>query len=98
MNTIKLSQQDITIVHKKEQINVNEMTQVTIPINLFMRMLQHMPTQTWQERREEFIETLRKEIIPKGYQTLLENELVLMDFIAECKEVESMYNSYNLDV
>ena len=98
MNTIKLSQQDITVAYKKEQINVNEMTQVTIPINLFMKMLQHMPTQTWQERREEFIETLRGEIIPKGYQTLLENELVLMDFIAECQEIKSMYDSYLYDI
>jgi hypothetical protein len=98
MNTIKLSKQDITVTYKKEQINVNEMTQVTIPINLFMKMLKHMPTQTWQERREEFIETLRREIIPKGYQTLLENELVLMDFIAECQEIKSTYDSYLYDI
>lgn len=98
MNTIKLSQQDITVVQKNEQINVNEMTQVTIPINLFMRMLKYMPTQLWHERRDEFINELAVAVNPKYYESLLKNELMLMDFIAECKEVESMYNSYNVDV
>ena len=98
MNTIKLSQQDITVVHKKEQINVNEMTQVTIPINLFMRMLKYIPTQLWHERRDEFINKLAAALNPEYYESLLENELMLMNFIAECKEVESMYNSYNVNV
>jgi hypothetical protein len=94
MNLIKTSQKEIAVSKAVDKLFINNMTEVTLPIEMFLLMYKLLPTIDFKEHQASFADSLLSVSNIEDWYNMINDEAKRIEFDRECATIASAHKEY----